>query len=70
MNDYRAVAQRIVETLGAPATCDLLRLRESNDTVRADAFRQLHERGGKDALLDSCTTWRPIRSCVAGWSST
>jgi hypothetical protein len=39
--------------LRLPGHLKFLTLLESNDTVRADAFRQLYERGGKDALLDS-----------------
>ncbi len=32
---------------------EFLTLLASNDTVRADAFRQVYERGGKETLLDS-----------------
>jgi hypothetical protein len=53
MSDYQAAAQTIIDTLGEPASRDLLRLLESDDAMRADAFRQFYERGGKDALLDS-----------------
>jgi hypothetical protein len=38
---------------GEPAAREFLTLLESNDTVRADTFRQLFERGDNDALLDS-----------------
>src|SRR4051794_33609305 len=53
MRDYQAAARDVIATLGEPAARDLLTLLESDDTVRADAFRQLYERGGNDALLDS-----------------
>ena len=53
MDEYQEAARRIVEVLGEPAAREFLTLLESNDTVRADAFRQLYERGDKDALLDS-----------------
>jgi hypothetical protein len=53
MDQYQAAARRIVQVLGGPAARDLLRLLESDDDIRADAFRQLYERGGHDALLDS-----------------
>jgi hypothetical protein len=53
VDEYKVAAQRIVEVLGEPATREFLTLLESNDRVRADAFRQLYERGGNDALLDS-----------------
>jgi hypothetical protein len=53
VDEYQDAARRIVEVLGEPAAREFLILLESNDTVRADAFRQLYERGGKDALLDS-----------------
>ena len=53
MDEYQDAARRIVEVLGEPAAREFLTLLESNDTVRADAFRQLYERGDKDALLDS-----------------
>jgi hypothetical protein len=53
VDEYQAAARRIVEVLGEPATRDFLTLLESNDTVRADTFRRLYERGDKDALLDS-----------------
>jgi hypothetical protein len=39
--------------LGEPATREFLTLLDSNDTVRADAFRQFYERGDNEALLDS-----------------
>ena len=51
--EYVAAARRIVEVLGEPAAREFLTLMESDDTVRADAFRQLYERGDNDALLDS-----------------
>jgi hypothetical protein len=70
VDEYQDAARRIVEVLGEPAAREFLTLLESDDTIRADAFRQLYERGDKDALLARCTTWRPIRSCVGGWSST
>jgi hypothetical protein len=53
MSDYQAAAQRIVELLGEPAAREFVTLLESSDTVRADAFRQLYERGDNAALLDS-----------------
>jgi len=43
----------MVQVLGEPATRESVTLLESNDTVRADTFRQPYERGGNDALLDS-----------------
>ena len=51
--DYEAAARRIVETLGADRARDLLRLLEADDVIRADAFRQFHERGGHEPLLDA-----------------
>ncbi len=53
MDEYQDAARRIVEVLGEPAAREFLTLLESDDTVRADAFRQLYERGDNDALLDS-----------------
>jgi hypothetical protein len=51
--DDHAAARSIVATLGEEGTRDLLRLLESDDLTRADTFRQLHARGGHDALLDA-----------------
>jgi hypothetical protein len=42
--DYQAAARQIVDMLGEPAALDLLVLLDSDDVVRADAFRQFHER--------------------------
>jgi hypothetical protein len=53
--DYQAAARRGVEILGSDAARELMRLLEADDEVRVDAFRQLHERGGHDALLDALT---------------
>jgi hypothetical protein len=53
VDEYQDAARRIVEVLGEPAAREFLTLLESNDTVRADAFQQLYERGDNDALLDS-----------------
>jgi hypothetical protein len=50
---YQDAARRTVDILGEPAARDLLRLLESDDAIRADAFRQFYERGGYEALLDS-----------------
>jgi hypothetical protein len=55
MSDYQAAARRIIETLGEPAARDLLVLLDSDDAVRADMFRQFHERGGHEPLLDALT---------------
>ena len=52
--DYRGAAQRIFGTLGESAPRDLLRPLDSGDAIRA-AFRQFHERGGHEALLDALT---------------
>jgi hypothetical protein len=46
MSDYADAARRTVEILGEPAARDLLRLLESDDAIRADAFWQFYERGG------------------------
>jgi hypothetical protein len=53
VDEYQDAARRIVEVLGEPATREFLVLLESSVNVRADAFRQLYERGDNDALLDS-----------------
>jgi hypothetical protein len=53
VNDYQAAASRIIEMLGEPAAREFVTLLVSDDTIRADAFRQLYERGGNDALLDA-----------------
>jgi hypothetical protein len=53
--DYQAAARLIVEVLGPDGARDLLRLLETDDAVRAEAFRQFHERGGNEALLDALT---------------
>jgi hypothetical protein len=53
--DYQDAARRVVATLGPDGARDLLRLLEADDVVRADAFRQLHDRGGHEALLDALT---------------
>jgi len=55
MSGYRAAARRTAEMLGESAARDLLRLLESDDVIRADAFRQFHERGGHEPLLDALT---------------
>jgi hypothetical protein len=52
--DYQAAAQRIVD-IGEPAARELLMLLDSDDVVRADAFRQFPERGGHEPLLDALT---------------
>jgi hypothetical protein len=53
VDEYQAAARRIVEILGEPASREFVTLLESDDTVRADAFRQIYERDGHDALLGS-----------------
>ena len=53
MDEYQFAARRIVDVLGEPAARDFLTLLESDDIVRADAFRQLYEQGAHHALLDS-----------------
>ena len=53
MDQYQEAARRIVDTLGDPAIREFLTLLESNDTVRADIFRQFYERGGHEPLLDA-----------------
>jgi hypothetical protein len=51
VDEYQIAARRIVEVLGEPAAREFLTLLESNDTVRADVFRQFHKCGGHDAML-------------------
>jgi hypothetical protein len=53
MTQYEDAARRTVEILGEPAAHELLMLLDSDDLVRADAFRQFHERGGHEPLLDA-----------------
>lgn len=55
MEDYVETAARLVHILGSAGARDLLKLLDQPDDVRADAFRQLHERGEHDALLDTLT---------------
>ena len=43
----------VIDSLGEPAARDPLRLLEADDGSRADAFRQFHERGGQEPLLDA-----------------
>jgi hypothetical protein len=66
VDEYQAAARRIIELLGGPATPELLTLLESDDTVRADAFRQLYERGQHETLLDAPTDFEadPV---MRGW---
>lgn len=51
--DYEAAARSIIATLGEAGARDLLRLLESDDASRAEAFREFHEHGGHDVLLDA-----------------
>ncbi len=53
MSVYQHAARRIVTVLGEDGARQFLKLLDSSDTARADALRQLYERGGRDALLDS-----------------
>ena len=53
--DYQAAAHSLAATLGEAGARDLLCLLESDDAIRADAFRQFHERGGHEALLEALT---------------
>ena len=53
--DYEEAAKSIVATLGSEWSYELLCLLEADDSVRADLFRQLHERGTNEALLDAMT---------------
>jgi hypothetical protein len=53
VDEYQDAARRIVEVLGESSAREFLTLLEYDDATRADAFRQFHERGGNDALLDS-----------------
>jgi hypothetical protein len=53
MSDYRVAARRTVEILGEPAARELLQLLDSDDAIRADAFRPFYERGGHEPLLDA-----------------
>jgi len=55
VRDYEEAARSIVVTLGPEWARELLRLLEADDLVRADLFRQLHERGTHEALLDAMT---------------
>ncbi len=54
-NDYERAAQELVAKLGDVAARQLLLWLDSPDDVRADLFRQLHERGTHEALLDAMT---------------
>jgi len=53
VDNYQDAVRRTTQVLGEPAAREFLILLESNDAVRADAFRQLYERGGNDSLLDA-----------------
>ena len=64
--DYEAAARSLFATLGQERTRDLIRLLELDDVTRADAFRQLHERGGREALLDAFTDLE-LDPVVRGW---
>jgi hypothetical protein len=64
--DYRAAARQIVETCGLEAARELLRLLDSDDVVRADLFRQLHERGTHEPLLDALTDLE-VDPLMRGW---
>jgi hypothetical protein len=64
--NYASAAKSIVEILGEPAVRDLLQLLESNDAIRADAFRQCHERGRHEPLLNALTDLE-ADSVMRGW---
>jgi hypothetical protein len=66
LSDYQDPTRKIVEIFGEPAARDLLRLLESDDVIRTDAFRQFHERGGHEPLLDVLTDLEadPV---IRGW---
>jgi hypothetical protein len=53
VDEYQDAARRIVEVLGEPAAREFVTLLASDESVRADSFRQLYERGSHDAMLDS-----------------
>ena len=53
--DYSDAAKRIVDTLGEPAARELLTLLESDDAIRADAFRKFYEPDGHEPLTDALT---------------
>ena len=53
--DYEEAARSIVVTLGPEGAHELLLLFEADDRERASLFRQLHERGTNEALLDAMT---------------
>ena len=53
MSDYANEARKMIRTLGREGAGELLRLLDQPDAVRADAFRQLHERGTNRALEDA-----------------
>jgi hypothetical protein len=55
VSDYQVAAQRIIGTLGERGARDFTALLERDDATRARTFKQLHERGGHDALLDALT---------------
>jgi hypothetical protein len=55
LRDYQDAAQRIVGILGIEGARQLLRLLDEPDDVRADAFRQLYERGRHTPMLDALT---------------
>jgi hypothetical protein len=55
VRDYEEAARSIVATLGPEGARELLQLLEAEYVVRADLFRQMHERGTDEALLDAMT---------------
>ena len=68
-DEYSIATKRIVSLLGDVGARQFLKLLEQDDVVRADAFRQLHERGRSRALLDALTDLEAAPSCAVGWSS-
>jgi hypothetical protein len=70
VDDYQDAARRIVQVLGDPGAREFLTLLESNDTVRADAFLQLYERGETTRCSTLCTISKRTRSCAGGWPRT
>ena len=66
MIQYADAARRTVDILGEPAARDLLQLLDSVDAIRADAFRQFHERGGQEAVPDALTDLE-AEPVMRGW---
>lgn len=54
-SEHENAARLIVGAVGEPAARSLVRLLESSDQARAEAFRAIYRHGGPEALLDILT---------------